>query len=160
MKVRFFFHPFCIISFYVVSYSVPGAARNEDAYDTQRAVYTGWKCLHGVKMLSVVLPNGLQVFHGPISARQNDIASVHLSGLDLYLQNLQQNLQYLIQLQPGNKCFAFSLQLILLSNTFHVFIHTKEITSSIACMVMVFFILLPSPTIASVPTIGVRSMHL
>ena len=73
---------------------VLGAARNETAYNTQRAVYTGWEKMHGVKMLSVVMPNRLEVMHGPISARRNDITSLQWSGL----------LQLLDQLQLGTLC--------------------------------------------------------
>ena len=66
-----------------------GASRRPNHEELQRSVYNGWKKIHGIKILSVVMANGLQIMHGPISARQNDIASVHMSGLDDYLLDLQ-----------------------------------------------------------------------
>jgi hypothetical protein len=42
-----------------------------------------------VKILSVVMENGLSVMHGPHSERENDLGSVNISGLDNYLNNIQ-----------------------------------------------------------------------
>ena len=67
-----------------------GAARFDDAYDEQRAVYTGWKKLHGMKIFTVMMPNGLQAVYGPISVRRNDIDAAQSSGLDQYLHDIQQ----------------------------------------------------------------------
>lgn len=56
-------------------------ARRKDP-DIQRAFYTGWKKLHGLKFQTVCLPNGMD-FHvfGPLSARRPDSFSLISSKL-------------------------------------------------------------------------------
>jgi hypothetical protein len=46
------------------------APRRPFAYDIQRSVYTNFKKLHGLKLLSIVLPNGISVVWGPVSTRR------------------------------------------------------------------------------------------
>ena len=46
-----------------------GAGRNIDAYLIQRAFYTGYKKIHGLAIMSIMLPNGLHFIYGPASAR-------------------------------------------------------------------------------------------
>jgi hypothetical protein len=47
-----------------------GAQRREGWYYAQRSIYTGWKKCHGVKVLTVMLPNGLTAtIYGPCSVR-------------------------------------------------------------------------------------------
>jgi hypothetical protein len=60
-----------------------GAAAPRVPLEVQQAWWTGYKKLHGMKWQTVVLANGmdLQVF-GPVSARQNDLDSLVLSGIE------------------------------------------------------------------------------
>lgn len=68
-----------------------GAPRNSRYYNAQRAVYTRFKKLHGVKIETVMLPNGISTVFGPTSARPNDVAGVlRMSNLDEFLFALQQ----------------------------------------------------------------------
>lgn len=46
-----------------------GAPRKAQYMTAQRAVYTGYKKLHGIKMETVFLPNGISTIFGPVSAR-------------------------------------------------------------------------------------------
>ena len=46
-----------------------GAQRKPHHYIIQRAVYTGYKKLHGLLVLCIMLPNGLNFVYGPASAR-------------------------------------------------------------------------------------------
>ena len=60
-----------------VPYSGPdgdyeGAPRRAQYIDTQESVYSGWKKLHGIKVETVFLPNGIITLFGPVMARQND----------------------------------------------------------------------------------------
>jgi len=71
-----------------------GAARFDDEYDVQRAVYSGWKKIHGVKVATIVMANGLQALYGPISARRNDIDAVNTSNLDPFLREIQNGQQF------------------------------------------------------------------
>lgn len=68
-----------------------GAPRrpNEDIY--QRSVYTGYKKCHGIKVETVLLPNGIMTLFGPVSARNHDTGGVlQMSQLDDFLSALQQ----------------------------------------------------------------------
>ena len=69
-----------------------GSMRRPHAYVTQRAVYSGYKKLHGLSCLELCLPNGIHYMYGPCSMRQSDSALVNMSGVDQYLQELQENL--------------------------------------------------------------------
>ena len=46
-----------------------GSMRKPDNYLIQRAVYTGYKKLHSLLVLCIMLPNGLNFVYGPASAR-------------------------------------------------------------------------------------------
>ena len=46
-----------------------GAPRKVDSYLIQRAFYTGYKKIHGLAIMSIMLPNGLHFIYGPVSAR-------------------------------------------------------------------------------------------
>ena len=51
------------------------APRHPGAEILQRSVYSGYLKRHGLKVLTVVFPNGIKAYlYGPISARENDIA--------------------------------------------------------------------------------------
>mmetsp|Transcript_10388 Transcript_10388/g.24224 ORF Transcript_10388/g.24224 Transcript_10388/m.24224 type:complete len:509 (-) Transcript_10388:17-1543(-) len=68
-----------------------GSQRNPRYHDAQRAVYTGWKKFHGIKIETVMLPNGLSTVYGPVSARVFDTTGVAvMSGIDQFLQVLMQ----------------------------------------------------------------------
>ena len=57
----------------------------------QRAVYTGYKKCHGLKVETVLLPNGISTLFGPTSARIHDVGSVlQMSGLDAFLVEIEQ----------------------------------------------------------------------
>ena len=71
-----------------------GAPRKEDYPIAQRAVYTGYKKCHGIKVQTIYLPNGISCLYGPASARRPDIGPtglVQMSGVDQFLLQLQQN---------------------------------------------------------------------
>lgn len=73
---------------------VVGAGRKPWYEIMQRAIYTGWKCIHGMKIETVRLPNGISTVFGPVSCRRCDIAytgrSVHdMSGLNDFLTCIQ-----------------------------------------------------------------------
>jgi hypothetical protein len=56
----------------------------------QRALYSGFLTVHGLKVLAVVFPNGIIAYlYGPVSARENDISLLNLSWLNKCLVALQ-----------------------------------------------------------------------
>ncbi len=58
----------------------------------QRSVYTGYKKCHGIKVETVLLPNGISTVFGPTSAWIHDIGGVlQMSGLDSFLVQIQQS---------------------------------------------------------------------
>ncbi|NCF89935.1 MAG: hypothetical protein GWQ05_03100 [Verrucomicrobiaceae bacterium] len=66
---------------------VVGAGRKPWYQSAQEAIYTGWKHLHGMKVETVRLPNGISTIFGPVSCRRADIGytgrTVHdMSGLN------------------------------------------------------------------------------
>ena len=82
-----------------VPYSGPhgdivGAGRKPWYHIMQRAIYTGWKSIHGMKIETVRLPNGMSTVFGPVSCRRADIGrtgrTVHdMSGLNQFLSCIQ-----------------------------------------------------------------------
>ena len=89
-----------------VPYSGPdgdyeGAPRRAQYIDAQESVYSGWKKLHGIKLETVLLPNGISTLFGPVSARQNDRGTLNLSGLDRFLTLIQASLP------AHRKCMVF-----------------------------------------------------
>ncbi len=60
--------------------------------DAQETVYSGLKKLHGIKVETVFLPNGIGTVFGPVSARQNDCGTLALSGLDRFITLIQASL--------------------------------------------------------------------
>ena len=58
-----------------------GAARKREWPEAQRALYTGYKKHHGIKMETLLLPNGLCTLFGPLSARRGDVGPNGLLGL-------------------------------------------------------------------------------
>lgn len=72
-----------------------GAPRKPQQDAIQRSVYTGYKKLHGIKVETVLLPNGISTIFGPVSARIHDVGGVMLmSGLDDFLWDIQQNMPW------------------------------------------------------------------
>jgi len=72
-----------------------GAPRKLGQYEAQRSVYTGYKKIHGIKVETVLLPNGISTVFGPVSARVHDVGGVMLmSGLDDFLLDIQQNMPW------------------------------------------------------------------
>jgi hypothetical protein len=56
----------------------------------QRLVYTGYKKLHGIKVETVLLPNGIMTIFGPVSARIHDVGGLlQMSQLDEFLLMIQ-----------------------------------------------------------------------
>ena len=53
----------------------------------QRAWYNGWEKVHGLKWQTIDLPNGMNFkIDGPFSARDNDLTTLHLSGVLVKLE--------------------------------------------------------------------------
>jgi hypothetical protein len=67
------------------------APRRLDAFEIQYSVFTRWKQLHGLKVLSIIFPNGISIVYGPGSARRHDGYFTALCNLEARLQNIQQN---------------------------------------------------------------------
>jgi hypothetical protein len=56
----------------------------------QRALYSGYLNRHGLKVFTVVFPNGIiAYFYGPVSARENDIGLLSMSWLNDHMAALQ-----------------------------------------------------------------------
>ena len=72
----------------------PQAPHQPDAAVLQEAMYSGYLKKLGLKVLSLVLPNGIVAYiYGLISAWENDIGALHLSGLNGHLIELQPNIE-------------------------------------------------------------------
>ena len=69
-----------------------GAARKAEYDETQRAVYTGYKKIHGLKVETVFLPNGLTFLFGPVSCRRGDRGVLRMSDLNSFLTHVQHEL--------------------------------------------------------------------
>ena len=86
----------CTIDRISVPYSGPagdfvGAPRRSEYAIAQESVNTRYKKIHGIKMETVLLPNGISTVYGPCSERVNDIGLMrNLSGLDQFLFHIQQ----------------------------------------------------------------------
>jgi len=66
------------------------AERHPGAEIIQRVLYTGCLKIHGLKVLTVVFPNGIIAYlYGPISAWENDIGLPNLSWLNKHWIALQ-----------------------------------------------------------------------
>jgi hypothetical protein len=77
-----------------------GAGRKSVQDIIQRAFYTGYKKLHGIKVETVLLPNGISTVFGPVSARVPDIGDtgvLQMSKLNDFLHAIQQNRQHFYQ---------------------------------------------------------------
>lgn len=72
-----------------------GCGRKQHYDETQRAFYTGYKKIHGIKVETVFLPNGMSTLFGPVSARLADVENVlQMSKLNEFLVAIQLGRQY------------------------------------------------------------------
>ena len=68
----------------------------------ERNGLVGWKSLHGIKVETVLLPNGIRTVFGLVSARQNNRGTLNLSGgLNHFLMLIQASLL------PELRCMMF-----------------------------------------------------
>ncbi len=68
----------------------PGAPCHENADLMQESAYSGYSKRHGLKILTVTLPNGLiGALYGAISAIENDNGTLNLSNLNVDMMRLQ-----------------------------------------------------------------------
>jgi hypothetical protein len=82
--------------------------RWEEADLIQEAVYSGYVKAHGIKVLTVLSPNGITGYlYGPISGCKNNIAVLNMSWLNHQLLVLQEELT--VALACGKATFYFSL---------------------------------------------------
>ena len=73
-----------------------GAPRKERYYNAQRAFYSRYIKGHGIKVETILLPNGLSTVYGPVSCRPHDVGGVlQMSGLDRFLFNIQRNKEHM-----------------------------------------------------------------
>ena len=82
-----------------------GSDRRPNWYIVQRAVYTGYKKLHGLHLLTIMLPNGINYLFGPNSARGGDATSMADSECNEFLEDLQRGI---FVLPNGNQAFYAS----------------------------------------------------
>jgi hypothetical protein len=74
----------------------------------QRALYSGYLKRHGLKVLTVVFPNGIIAYlYGPVSARENDIGLLNMSWLNEHLVALQPEIA--VARANGEQILFFSL---------------------------------------------------
>ena len=66
-----------------------GAARKPEYADAQQAFYSGYTKAHGIKIESILLPNGISTIFGPVSSRRADTGVLLMSNLNNYLVELQ-----------------------------------------------------------------------
>ena len=99
-----------------------GSPRRPEHHDAQRAVYTGYKKFHGIKIETVHLPNGISTVFVPVFSRPHDVNGVlQMSGLDRFLHVIQQGANHIYSLlgdgvynQAGLLCkFKFFVMTLL-----------------------------------------------
>jgi hypothetical protein len=72
-----------------------GAPRKPRQFEIQSSVYTAYKKLHGIKVETVLLPNGISTVFGPASAQVHDVGGIMLmNGLNDFLLEIQQNMPW------------------------------------------------------------------
>jgi hypothetical protein len=67
-----------------------GAARRAEYANAQQAFYMGYIKVHGIKVETVFLPNGLCALFGPVSAWRADASVAAMSNLNAFLVLIQQ----------------------------------------------------------------------
>jgi hypothetical protein len=66
------------------------APRHDGVWILQESIYSGYVRCHGLKIISVVFPNGLIGYvYGPISAKENDNGALNGSELNQHMMDLQ-----------------------------------------------------------------------
>lgn len=82
----------------VTQTSIPGTGpdgyldwtlRRPDAYLKQRSVYSGYKKQHGLAVMDIMCPNGINFIYGPCAMRNNDRGIVRMADLDNFLHDVQ-----------------------------------------------------------------------
>ena len=79
-----------------------GSMRRPNWYQNQRSVYNGYKHIHGLHILSLMLPTGLNYIYGPNSARGGDHSAMLRSDLNGFLEEIQTNQFFDINGNPIN----------------------------------------------------------
>ena len=79
-----------------------GTMRKNNWYIIQRAIYNGYKRLHDLHILSLMLPTGMNYIFGPNPARGGDASAMMHSDLNGFLEELQDGL---FVDQNGNQFF-------------------------------------------------------
>jgi hypothetical protein len=80
----------------------------EEADLIQEVVYSGYVKAHGIKVLTVLIPNGMTGYlYGPISGHENDIVVLNMSWLNHKLLLLQEDVS--IAMAQGEVAVYFSL---------------------------------------------------
>jgi len=88
-----------------------GATRKHNFDLFQFAIYSGYKRMHGLTTLTIMLPNGIHYIYGPCSMRENDRWLANQSNLNNFLLELQNNcaaLQGRIYVVYGDNTFINS----------------------------------------------------
>jgi hypothetical protein len=89
-----------------------GAGRRDVDGIAQRAFYTGYKKIHGIKVETIFLPNGLCTLFGPVSARVHDVTGVlQMSQLNHFLVQIQLGKQHQYQ-ALGDGAYGGNMQCI------------------------------------------------
>ncbi len=68
-----------------------GSMRRPNWFINQRSIYNGYKRLHGLHLLTVMLPTGINYCYGPSSARGGDQSAMMHSQLNEFLEFIQLN---------------------------------------------------------------------
>ena len=63
-----------------------GAGRKEEYAETHRTLYIGYKKVHGIKMETILLLNGISTVFGGVSCRQSDTGVENMSGINSFLE--------------------------------------------------------------------------
>ena len=111
---------FCIVDNTLVSTSRPGGGpihggEQSPRYDTflQRAFYTGWKKLFGLKWQTVILPCGMHwEIWGPASARHNDSWTLAESGLENSLNTYFTDDELVAEYSPDERLDLFNNNIV------------------------------------------------
>jgi hypothetical protein len=89
-----------------------GAPRKVEYSDAQQSVFTGYKKLHGIKVETIYLPNGISTLFGPLSSRRNDAGVADMINLNEFLIHLQSVLDELFA-AFGDPAFCLGLDCIM-----------------------------------------------
>lgn len=83
-----------------------GCRRKDNWYFEQRSIYSGYKKQHGLTVLTLLLPNGLNFVYGPCALRCSDNTMVNAARIDDFLVSIQiQWFEYMYKFY-GDRLFA------------------------------------------------------